>query len=481
MTHPPVAGPQGYRHRLFRLGTVRGVVLVLADVLALASALLAAVLPVLLFGGHGDTLTPVELLGINGPLRVPQMLVLSAVLLIWFYHKGRYGLRLPLWTEMRYVVMGCIGAMLADGFAQYATKGEFSRLWLVHTWLLSVPLLLLYRYMVRRLLSALGLWEIPVLVVGSGVRLDETAALLRADGNLGYSVVGMESLERIRADWRGSWIDVLHRYGADMLVIAGEGAEPDGNRYLVSRLPLERVPFVSVRSPGGLPVIAVDVHYLVGHDVLLLTGQHPLSRPLGHATKLLFDYAAALALLVLLMPVFAVLSVLIARDGGPVLYGHTRIGSNGRPFRCLKFRTMVPDAEAVLARVLDADPERRREWEADHKLRGDPRVTRIGRFLRAYSLDELPQLINVVRGEMSLVGPRPVTRDELERFGEEVAFYLQAKPGITGLWQVSGRNDLDYARRTQLNTWYVTNWSLWIDIVILARTVRTVLSRHGAY
>lgn len=193
------------------------------------------------------------------------------------------------------------------------------------------------------------------------------------------------------------------------------------------------------------------------------------------------DLILATLLLILTSPVFLVLSMHIRRDGGKVLYGHTRVGRYGKPFRCLKFRTMCQDGDLVLQQLLARDPVARGEWEKDFKLRSDPRITRVGHFLRRTSLDELPQLINVIRGEMSLVGPRPIVTSELERYGDYANLYLQVWPGMTGLWQVSGRNDTGYGRRVELDSWYVQNWSLWCDILILIKTVGAVLQRRGAY
>jgi undecaprenyl-phosphate galactose phosphotransferase len=153
----------------------------------------------------------------------------------------------------------------------------------------------------------------------------------------------------------------------------------------------------------------------------------------------------------------------------------------GRPFRCYKFRTMVPAADRLLAEVLARDAEARAAWERDQKLRDDPRVTAFGTWLRKTSLDELPQLWNVVRGDMSLVGPRPITPAELSRYDETAVYYVETRPGLTGLWQISGRNDLDYDRRVHLDAWYVKNWNLWYDLVILAQTAWVVLRRQGAY
>jgi exopolysaccharide production protein ExoY len=208
----------------------------------------------------------------------------------------------------------------------------------------------------------------------------------------------------------------------------------------------------------------------------------PLASPYG-ATKRTLDIVGAMVLALVFSPLILaiVLVALIRREGGSIIYKHRRVGRDGRSFECLKFRTMVPNADQVLRELLERDPAMKAEWVRDHKLRCDPRVTRLGRFLRRTSLDELPQLWNVVRGEMSLVGPRPVVREELLRYGRNVRSYLSAKPGITGLWQVKGRNDTDYRRRVVLDTYYVRNQNLLLDLYILLKTTRVVLGGSGAY
>lgn len=200
-------------------------------------------------------------------------------------------------------------------------------------------------------------------------------------------------------------------------------------------------------------------------------------------TKRVLDVLGAIVLAVVFAPLILaiVIVALIRREPGSIIYQHRRIGQDGHAFECLKFRTMVPNAEQVLRELLERDPAIEAEWMRDHKLRCDPRVTRLGRFLRRTSLDELPQLWNVIRGDMSLVGPRPVIREELLRYGRNVRAYLSAKPGITGLWQVKGRNDTDYRRRVVLDTYYVRNQTLLLDLYILLKTTGVVLGGSGAY
>jgi exopolysaccharide production protein ExoY len=195
----------------------------------------------------------------------------------------------------------------------------------------------------------------------------------------------------------------------------------------------------------------------------------------------MLDASVALICVALFSPLFLMVALLIRMSSpGPVFYGHTRVGHGGRAFRCWKFRTMVVDGEAVLERHLAGVPGARAEWEANRKLRNDPRVTRIGQVLRDYSVDELPQLFNVLFGDMSIVGPRPVVQDELDRYGPAATAYLAARPGITGLWQTSGRSDTSYERRVELDARYVTEWSFWLDCLILLRTVPVVLGARGA-
>jgi exopolysaccharide production protein ExoY len=198
--------------------------------------------------------------------------------------------------------------------------------------------------------------------------------------------------------------------------------------------------------------------------------------------KRIVDPLLAIILLVFASPIMFALWILSRLDGGPSFYVHTRVGRLGREFGCLKFRTMVVDADAVLARHLAENPAAQLEWEASRKLVNDPRVTWVGRFMRATSLDELPQLLNVLIGDMSLVGPRPVVRAELSKFynPEGRNAYLRVRPGLTGLWQVSGRSDVDYARRVALDTEYVRSASLGLDVQILFRTVAIVLLQKGA-
>jgi lipopolysaccharide/colanic/teichoic acid biosynthesis glycosyltransferase len=204
--------------------------------------------------------------------------------------------------------------------------------------------------------------------------------------------------------------------------------------------------------------------------------------PLRGLVKRLLDIAASTIFLVLTLPVMLIVAGFIRLDSpGPALYRQTRVGRGGRPFKLFKLRTMRKDSDAVLAEYLRQNPEQEEEWRSYRKLKEDPRVTRLGRFLRKYSLDELPQLFNVLRGNMSLVGPRPVVFEETRSFGEHGPIVFSMRPGLTGLWAVSGRNEVSYDERAQMESRYVQDWTLLLDFQIILRTVPAVLTGHGAY
>jgi len=190
----------------------------------------------------------------------------------------------------------------------------------------------------------------------------------------------------------------------------------------------------------------------------------------------------ALSSIVLWLPLLFLIAIAVKfADPGPILYRHRRVGRNGKAFECLKFRTMVVDADAILHRHLSSSCDAAREWAENQKLKRDPRITPLGAVLRKTSLDELPQLFNILKGDMSLVGPRPIVVSEVAKYGECINQYMCARPGLTGPWQVSGRNDVDYARRVWLDSQYVENWSFWRDVAIITKTVHVIVTSRGCY
>jgi exopolysaccharide production protein ExoY len=214
------------------------------------------------------------------------------------------------------------------------------------------------------------------------------------------------------------------------------------------------------------------------------TSHRAVGGSVGHSQLVLircFDVVLSVLGLLLVLPILLVVTAVLFAEGGPVIFAHRRIGMDGRPFYCLKFRSMVVDAEARLARLLRDSADAREEWGRDHKLRNDPRVTGFGRFLRRSSIDELPQLINVLRGEMSIVGPRPIVDAEMAKYGHRIKAYLSVKPGITGLWQVSGRNDVAYRTRVAMDCLYARRARPTLYVWLVVATIPAVIGRRGSY
>lgn len=217
-----------------------------------------------------------------------------------------------------------------------------------------------------------------------------------------------------------------------------------------------------------------DSEYVAHQNV---SPEHGVSSAFKRATDIII---ASIALIILLPALIVIALIVRIGDGGPILFHHRRIGRDGKEFKCVKFRSMNVDAELELPRILSDCPKARAEWRANQKIENDPRITKIGKFLRKASLDELPQLINVIRGDMSIVGPRPIVRSEIEKYGEFFPYYCAVRPGLTGLWQVSGRSGTTYEDRVQLDVKYVTEWSYWNDVKILGKTIPAVLKSDGA-
>lgn len=232
----------------------------------------------------------------------------------------------------------------------------------------------------------------------------------------------------------------------------------------------------------SLPIFNAEVFNPINQKGLIFFVRNNLLSNSDRTFKKISDFILALSLTLLFSPFLLGLYLWVWRTtAGHPIFKQERVGEDGKSFKIYKFRTMRLDADQQLEKILAQDPAAREEWERDHKLKNDPRITRVGRFLRSTSLDELPQLINVLRGQMSLVGPRPIVTKEIIDYGEYIDYYKQVRPGITGLWQVSGRNELSYDERVQLDVWYVRNWSVELDLIILTKTIVTVLLRKGSY
>jgi Undecaprenyl-phosphate galactose phosphotransferase WbaP len=384
-------------------------------------------------------------------------------------------------------------AALIDALLIYMGKWGLSRLWTGVSWAVLLAVLPMSRLWMRHRLNQAGLLTQPYVLIGHPGDVEQAAEALASDPMLGYkpiAVVSPNPGERLVELPGGHTFaptpltpavrELLAKPGAYQIVGVMGTVNNRWLRELAKHLMLTRQDIVMVPALGDVPIYGMEVSQFFSHDVLMLRSRNNLKRRSPQLLKRAFDIVGSAALLLALSPVFAYLAWKISRDGGSAFFGHERVGQNGQPFKCLKFRSMVMNAQQELAKLLANDPQARAEWERDFKLKNDPRISKIGGFLRKTSLDELPQLWNVLRGEMSLVGPRPVIQAELQAYGEDVAYYLMARPGMTGLWQVSGRSDTTYASRVRFDACYVRNWSLWFDLVILLRTVGVVTQQKGA-
>jgi Undecaprenyl-phosphate galactose phosphotransferase WbaP len=238
----------------------------------------------------------------------------------------------------------------------------------------------------------------------------------------------------------------------------------------------------SIVVPSSMGILSVWMNIRDFNGILGFGISHRLKMRWNLAIKRCLDLSIVLVGGLIILPLALVIALAVRLSSpGPVLYSHQLIGRNNRPFRMYKFRSMVTDADARLREILETNPEYRAEWEATHKLKHDPRITPLGKILRATSLDEIPQLLNILKGEMSLVGPRPVSESERFLYGEYFDRIFSVKPGLSGLWQVSGRSETSYSDRVAFDTYYLQSWSVWLDLWILYKTVGVVLSHEGAY
>jgi len=411
--------------------------------------------------------------------------VLFLGLCSWFGATGAYSARHSLQDDIKQVISALTVMLIIDGFIQFASKEEFSRLWIVLVWPMAAILIPLFRVAVRRALNASGAWRMGAVVIGSGSHFASVAQSLEDDVYVGYSIACHLRLSRVAerplSQSATELATDMQVRGAETVILVPSPAEMSEIDRIIDALNLNLIAYTLIPPLQRLPFAGLKVQTMVNSDAIMMTSRTGLMSPMRQGIKRLFDVIVSLSLVVLLLPVLLVIAGCVAWGGGAVLYGHKRIGRGNRPFQCLKFRTMAVNSDEILANLIATNPEIAREWRQNFKLENDPRITRIGRFLRKTSLDELPQLINVIRGEMSLVGPRPVVADELRYYyGENAGYYHMVRPGITGLWQVSGRSQTTYDRRVFLDTCYVRNWNLWTDVAILFNTVPSVLGGDGA-
>ena len=319
-------------------------------------------------------------------------------------------------------------------------------------------------------------------MIGKGPTSNAALDAITGDRAMGFSIVGHVSPSTLATLTRPqAWRQLLATHGACHIFLALEGSDIENQQIALKSLVRARVPCSIVPPWLGLPSSTLSPHHFMMQDVMLLHDTNRLDLPLPRMLKRSFDFVAAAIALATLAPIFGMLALAVRVDGGSAFFSQPRVGRHGKLFNCYKFRSMRSDADEALAKHLASNPEAAAEWQKFQKLQNDVRVTKVGEFIRKTSLDELPQLLNVLKGDMSLVGPRPIMQGQEDLYAEDFSYYATVRPGITGPWQVSGRSKLTFKERVALESWYARNWSLWMDIVILLKTFPTLAKRGQAY
>ncbi|AJQ26011.1 undecaprenyl-phosphate galactose phosphotransferase WbaP [Pelosinus fermentans] len=465
------------------------VILMAVDYMAVVLAILTAwYLRAVLLPYHFPTLPPFH---INNTY---VYFVFPLTYFLFLAYEGMYKKRLPFWKSVEILFKICAYVSALAIVVMYFTgKAEnISRAFIGLTWFFSFIYLISTRYVTKRILVGIGLWQKPVVIVGAGKTAEILAKSFEDEPNLGYKIIGLVE---------DNYVDrpLIHKYPhiggfanveqavinsrVQDVIIATPGLAREEMLNLVYRIQPYVRNLTIVPDLFGVPLSNMEVETLYNEKTVMLKARNNLSLFRNRFIKRLFDVVTGIFIFSFISPVLVVLYLAVKYDSqGPALHVARRLGKNGEEFLCYKFRTMHVNADNMLEEYFQQNPEAKEEWDKFAKLKNDdPRVTKAGKWLRKYSLDELPQIVNVLIGNMSLVGPRPYLPREKARMGYLANTILETVPGITGLWQVSGRNEIEFEGRLQLDSWYVRNWSVWHDMVLLLKTVNVVLGRKGAY
>lgn len=466
-------------------------VLVLTDLFAIAVSLELAILTRRYFVPHIDAYLQ--------PATFPFVHYLSfgwlwLVPLIFFSVEGLYTRRRSQWNEVGYLIKAVALSLIAMLAALALTQLSpfVSRTTILFTAMNLFVLLPVVRYWTKRTLGALGPWRKRVLILGATDMAVLAMRGLAADTFLGYEVAGVlddnpNKKGSCIGACKGTTVSVLgnlseareqmERTKSRDILIAMPSLREEKLLALVHELQPHCDNIYVVPQLWGLPMMNLQVDGFLRERVMMLKLSNNLAKPWNGWLKRGFDLLLGTVVALMVFPICMVVALLVKLESkGPALFVQERLGYRGRSFLCLKFRTMRVDGDKMLAKYLKSNPQARDEWQKYAKLRRhDPRLTRLGGFLRRWSLDELPQLFNVLKGEMSLVGPRPYLPHELDRIGTDLHTIASARPGMTGFWQVSGRNQLTLEDRVKIEAWYVRNWTPWLDGIVFAKTFRVVL------
>ncbi|KJR40330.1 UDP-phosphate galactose phosphotransferase [Candidatus Magnetoovum chiemensis] len=417
---------------------------------------------------------------------------IPVIYIFFFSYVQIYTSRYPFWDETKRLINALTLSMLV--LMTVVTLGHFpdkvSRPVLILLWVNSLFIFPILRLFGKELLFKSGIFRERVLILGAGKAGRLILSWLTREKHLGYDVLGFLDDD---PDKIGNTIDgkkifgkikhytkFIREFQVNTIILAMPSLGPEKLSTMSFEIQQHVKNTMIVPDLYGVALLNTDLLHLFYEEIFLLKVRNNLKSLSNRIVKRIFDLAVSIALLPFLLFLIVIIGIIIKLESSaPVFYAHERIGRGMKVFRCYKFRTMVKDAEDKLVELLKSDANIKDEWEKYWKLKNDPRVTRIGMFLRKTSLDELPQIFNVLKGQMSFIGPRPYLLRELDEIKDGIEAITKVSPGITGLWQVSGRNSTTYKYRLRLDLWYIINWSLWLDLVILIRTITVVISMKG--
>lgn len=423
-----------------------------------------------------------------GKFYIPDIyfyLVIPAIYIFFVEHTKVNERFIFFWETMQRTFYAVLYSEIFCIIALYVFKSSnyLSRSYIVIFFVISFLSLYLFRQLLVKTCNKLNILKTPVIFVGNGKATEDIIYFTNHNNCFGIKVADIvEEIEDIN-QLRKNIISRIEQLKVKTIIIAIPNLEKNKLLDLVEDIqPLVRN-LMFVPNTVGIPVINLEVKKIYESNMLLLSIRNNLAKKTNRRIKRIFDIVFSLLTMVIIIPVSIVVIVLIMIEspGAAPIFKHYRVGKGGILFPCYKFRSMIPNAQEKLQEYLKSDLEAQKEWNKYFKLKNDPRITKVGKFIRKTSIDELPQFINVLKGEMSWVGPRPIIKDEIHYYGKYIKDYYAVLPGITGMWQVSGRSEIGYKDRVSLDVWYVRNWSIWIDITLILKTIKTVLFRKGAY
>jgi len=478
------------------LQLIQIVLMIVIDLTAFyASIVLAILLPTYLFPSMSENnLYTTELYWDHLYIWwIPLTLVLTMA------YESLYQKRLPYWQETWHIFKAiCFAIVIVLAFVSLGKLNEqVSRIIIVALWCCLLILLPLFRWLGKRLLLLLGIWHENVLILGAGDVGIATLKGLEREVTLGYRVIGFldDDLDKIHSTIqtpKGQYrvfglIKHFKKFVRVMkistIIIAMPSLEAARQARIVNEVQRYVSQVLVVPELKGIALLNTELRVLFMEQLFFLKIRNNLKSLYARIVKRCFDFAVSSITIIIFLPILlgVFLAVKLSSRGSALFIQH-RPGKNGKAIRIYKFRTMYIDGETRLIQALAKDPNLAREWLIFRKLKTyDPRVTPVGKLLRKWSFDELPQLFNVWKGEMSIVGPRPYMVNEIDSLKESADIILMAKPGLCGLWQASGRNNLSFEDRVKLESWYVLNWSLWLDVILMLKTAKVLLTAEGAY